>query len=218
MKNSIKSHILISLTLMFVLSSCSCVNHNNSSLPTKSKSVNVKVASDRVSQASNLSIRASEKLIFAQSELEKARKETEEAKSLVAQMKKNRSPFADMVAALRDRHETLVNKLTEQLNQTGTLLEEQFSKLNDARIDLNKAREASAASEAEKATLRSHVIEADKKLTKSKQELKDLEVWKAKNIWYKKFFWWTISTVVVLGGAWLYFTGATGGLARFIRR
>lgn len=217
MIKAITLYILFSLIGLFILTGCSCVNHNTP-LPAESKAVNVEGASERVSDANRLSIEARERLRFAQEELERSKQEAEDAKSLVARMKENKSPYADTVSALRDRYENLIDSLTQQLNQTGMLLDEQLSKLRDAGIELNKARAASAASEQEKKALRLRVKEVDKKLNEAQKEVSDLKTWKDKNMWYKKFFWWTLATVVILGGAWLYFTGATGGLGRFLRR
>lgn len=210
-------YTVFSLISLLAIASCSCVNHNTS-LPAKSGHVDVDGASDRVSDANRLSIEAMQKLRFAQEELEKSRQEAEDAKSLVEQMKKNKSPYADMVASLRNKYESLVHSLTEQLTQTGMLLDEQIDKLKDARIELNKARVASAASEQEKKALRRHIETVDQKLNEAEKEVNKLQEWKDKNMFYKKFFWWTLATVVILGGAWIYFTGATGGLARFLRR
>jgi len=205
-----------------VLFACLVVSCGNSAntpdLPDISEPVDVEGASERVSDASGMSIKARERLSLAEAELNKAKKETEAAKALVAQMKKKNSPYAESVETLRREYEDLVDSLTQQLKQTGIILDEQLLKLKQAGIELNEARKASAASEAEKQVLRQYGKNVAEKLNKAEKRANDLQSWKDANMWYKKFFWWTVigATVFVVG--YVYLTGLTGGIGRFLRR
>lgn len=188
--------------------------------PPISQPVNVDVASGKVSSASDLSIRAGVKVDVAKAELEKARKEAEDAKALVEEMRKAASPYAEQVDAIRSKYVSLINSLTIQLQETKTILQQQLVALREATIDLQKAKQASLASEAEKQALRSSLEAASQNLNQAQQEVKKLQEWKNKNIWYKKFFWWTVVGAVLFAAAYIYLAAPTmgAGLVRRLRR
>ena len=205
------------MTLCLILIACLFASCNTAPLYNipVSEAVNVDGARKAVVDARDLSIKANERLISAQAELAKAKKETEAAKALVAEMKQKNSPYADKVERLRNEYEIIVDVLTKQLQETGIILQSQLESLKKAGIELDKAREASAISEREKESLRLAIKQASQELTKAQKEVQKLQSWKDKNMWYKKFFWWTVIGVLLFTVGYAYFTGATGGITRF---
>jgi len=219
MKKNKTFTILLASIGIFALASCSCDNHSSSrDLPPVSDVVNVEGASASVGDARDLNIDANTRLAVAKAELKKAKEETEKAEVLIVKMRENKSPFTDNVESLKSSCVSLIRSVTLQIHQTGDVLDRQLIQLQKAGKDLNKAREASAKSEAEKDALRSYGKEKADKLAKCEKEVNKLQTWKEKNMWYKKFFWWTLGTVVTLVIAYVYFSGATGGLSRLLRR
>lgn len=218
MKNNKTFTILLASIGLFAFASCSCDNHTEKDLPPVSGVVSVEGASESVGDARDLNIDASSRLAVAKAELKKAKEETEKAEVLIVKMRESKSPFTDNVEGLKNSCVSLIRGVTLQIHQTGSVLDKQLIQLRRAGTELNKAREASAKSEAEKDALRSYGKDKAEKLAKCEKEVTKLQTWKDKNMWYKKFFWWTLATVVTLAVAYIYFSGATGGLARFLRR
>ena len=204
--------------MTFALASCSCDNHRSPVIiPDKSKPVNVDTPIRNVTDAKSLNQEAQTRLKIIEEEIKKATDESKKTEVVVVEMKKNQSPFADTVQSIKSNCDSIIGIVTFQVRKTGDVLDQQLAKLSEAGLELAKAREASIASEKEKAELREKIAEASDKLVRSEKEVKELQEWKDKNMWYKKFFWWVTISVSVLAVAWIYFSGATGGLSRLLR-
>lgn len=218
MIKKITFHSLVIFTVLFALASCSCDNHRSPVIiPDKSKPVDVGPPIRNVDDAKTLNKEAQTRLKIIKEEIKKATDESKKAEVVVVEMKKKQSPFADTVNGIKANCDLIIDIVTFQVNKTGDVLDQQLVKLTIAAEELAKAREASLASEKEKTELRSSIAKASEKLIKSEKEVKELQEWKDKNMWYKKFFWWVTISVSVLVIAWVYFSGATGGLSRVLR-
>jgi predicted nucleic acid-binding Zn-ribbon protein len=197
---------------------CSCGSKPKVVTPPVTPPVNVESVDKKVLEAKDFAAKARERLFAAEIELSKAREDADAAELLVAEMRKANSGFADHVEELRVKYVGHINNLTKQIDETGVILDGQLKALREAGEEINKARQASANSEAEKAVLRNGNKTLAENLSESEKRADKLQSWKDKNSWYKKFFWWTVIGAVLFSGVYVYFTGATGGLAKLIRR
>lgn len=216
MKNTFSFKVLTFCLSLFIF--CSCAQKEEPPLIPKTPKVSLDGTERGVTCSLDANLKIKQKVMSAEEELDRARAEAEEAKELVENMRKQKSQFTESVELMRAKYSANIEYLTKKLKETGILLDKQLQCLRDASKEISLARAASAASEVEKISLRDAATTLRENLEEEKKNANKYKIKYEKGMWYKKFFWWTISTVVILGGGWLYFTGATGGLARFIRR
>ena len=226
MKNILNSKGLTFCVALFLI--CSCGQREKPPVVKPTPAVSLDATEKGVSHASDLGREAQGNVRDAEMELSQARKEAEEAKALVGKMRKQKSQFAEEVEAMRVKYVGHIDYLTEKLRETGVILHKQLESLRTAGREIAIARAASAASEVEKEALRSgnqiliENLEEEKKSAAKYKEKYD------KNLWYKKWFWWSVFGVCVIMFllflaivAYVYFAApslASGVASRWLRR
>lgn len=196
--------------------------------PPVTKPVSVSKVGKNVSSATNLSIVAKKNVSKAQTELLEAKKDAQEARSLVEKMRNENSAFTEQAERMVLNYEYHIDRLTAQLQETGEILDEQLAELRKAGEEINKLREDIARSEVEKTILRRNTEVLAKSLKDEQKNAEKLKEWKDKNMWYKKWFWWSVFGAVMVGlflifgvVAYVYFAApsvASGMASRWLRR
>lgn len=226
MKNILNSKGFILCVTLFLVSSC-----GQREIPQKPKEaprVNLDATEKGVIQACTFGRQAQNSVKDAERELLQAREDAEEAKALVDKMRKQRSQFAEEVEEMRVKYVGRINYLTDKLKETGVILEKQLVSLRMAGREIAIARSASAASEVEKEALRDGNKILAKNLEKEKKSAAKYKEKYDKNLWYKKWFWWSVFGVCVITFVlivaivgYVYFAApsvASGVAARWLRR
>ena len=196
--------------------------------PPVTKPVNVDKVGKNVNSATNLNIVAKKGVSDAQIELKKAKKDAQEAKNLVAKMRSQNSAFAEEAERMVANYEYHIDMLTTQLQKTGEVLDEQLAELRKAGEEINRLRDDIVRSEAEKMILRRNTEVLAKSLKDEQKNAEKLKEWKDKNMWYKKWFWWSVFGAVMVGlflifgvVAYVYFAApsvASGVASKWLRR
>jgi len=218
-----------SLIFIFSLSFlCSCGQRERAPVVKPTPAVSLDATEKGVSHASDLGREAQGNVRDAEAELSQARKEAEEAKALVEKMRKQKSQFAEEVEVMRVKYVNHIDYLTGKLRETGVILQKQLESLRAAGREIQIARAASAASEVEKEALRDGNQILAKNLEEEKKSAAKYKEKYDKNLWYKKWFWWSVFGVCVITFmlivgivGYVYFAApsvASGVAARWLRR
>ena len=173
----------------------------------KTPAVSVIKVGENVTQGKLLSIAAKNKVISAQAEVERARQEVRSAKALVAEMKSTNSQYAVRVEEFRKKLCVAVETIAKWLKDTGDVLDSQMISLRRAELELEKAKNASIASEKEKRDLRLATNHLQVALVNEKKRADENEQYKDKYHKLTKYKW------IVWGlGAWILikFIGGLG--------
>lgn len=192
-----------------MLASCGS-SGSSQRLPDPTPAVNISAVKAGVSQVEREAIAARKELSLARFEADKAIEEAKEAKGLVEKMSEAQSPFAREVEALRWGYESRISSVSRRMTEMDSLLIKQAQALRDALWAIDEAAVASALSEREKAELRVVASEAIEREAAEKKRADTLQEWKDKNMFYKRWFWWSIAggvffVLLILGGVVLKF-------------
>jgi len=228
MKNILNSKGITFCATLFLLCSCSCGQRSKAPVVKPTPAVSLEATEKGVTEARDFSFQAKRNIVDAEMELAQARKEAEEAKALVEEMRRQKSKFAESVEEMRLRYVGHIDSLTNKLKKTGVILERQLTSLRMAGKEIAIARAASAASEVEKKALRDGNEILAKDLEDEKKSAAKYKEKYDKNLWYKKWFWWSvfgicfITFILMVGiAAYVYLAApsvASGVAARWLRR
>lgn len=228
MKNILNLRGLTFCATLLLICSCSCAQREKPPAVKQTPPVSLDATEKGVSYAGDLGREAQSNVRDAEMELSQARKEAEEAKALVEKMRKQKSQFAEEVEVMRVKYVGHIDYLTEKLRETGVVLHKQLESLRAAGREIAIAKAASAASEVEKEALRDGNQILAKNLEKEKKSAAKYKEKYDKNLWYKKWFWWSVFGVCVITFmlivgivGYVYFAApsvASGVAARWLRR